>query len=210
MEEKGSKSRATNKKYNYPKEKQKKIKTKIYKKKKYKKRNWNDYLNENKEVRFEINIKRNKNNNEENGIQGLITEEKDEKKFDMNKNDMIKQSEIYNKIKDENQFKEEENLEKNESIYEYMNKESEIEKDLFIETEINSEEEKEKEETLFFTETNIKEKKPEQKENNINTYFEETKLSDLLIKNTNEILENKIEKKMKILLYLMANCLKKI
>ena len=74
---------------------------------------------------------------------------------------MIKQSEIYNKIKDENQFKEEENLEKNESIYEYMNKESEIEKDLFIETVINSEEEKEKEETLFFTETNIKEKKPE-------------------------------------------------
>ena len=34
MEEKGSKSRATNKKYNYPKEKQNKIKAKIYKKKK--------------------------------------------------------------------------------------------------------------------------------------------------------------------------------
>ena len=108
---------------------------------------------------------------------------------------MIKQSEIYNKIKDENQFKEEENLEKNESLYEYKNKESEMEKDLFIETEINSEEEKEKEETLFFTETNIKKKKPEQKENNIHTYFEETKLNDLLIKNTNEILDNKIEKK---------------
>ena len=32
MEEKGSISRVTNKKYNYQKEKQKKIKTKIYKK----------------------------------------------------------------------------------------------------------------------------------------------------------------------------------
>ena len=195
MEEKGSISRVTNKKYNYPKEKQKKIKTKIYKKKKYKKRNWNDYLNENKEVRFEINIKRNKNNKEENDIQGLITEEKDEKKYNINKNDMINQSELDNKINHKNQFKEEENLEMNESLYDYMNKESEMEKDLFIETEINSEEEKEKEETLFFTETNIKKKKPEQKENNIHTYFEETKLNDLLIKNTNEILDNKIEKK---------------
>ena len=76
MEEKNTKGNKTSKKYNYPKEKPKKIKTKIYKKKKYKKRNWNDYLHENKEVRFEINIKANKNNNEENAIQSLITEEK--------------------------------------------------------------------------------------------------------------------------------------
>ena len=37
MEEKGLKSRVTNKKYNYPKEKPKKIKTKIYKKRNIKK-----------------------------------------------------------------------------------------------------------------------------------------------------------------------------
>ena len=60
-----------------------------------------------------------------------------------------------------------------------------------------------------FTETNIKEKKREQKESNINNYFEETKLTILLIKNTNKIMENKIEKKTQILLFLLVNCLKK-